>query len=347
MPATDAGTAAWVADDYLSIPQQARPPAADMLPPVVSADGASELAGNVFGPSAADSAHGEWAATVAPGDAFTADVGPTGIDGEPDPGDQVEFAGADPIGAPPEMQELAPLPPLPDPSPAGPVGSASLAPPRARKNTKAAYRGPRYQGSAPRYKAAPGPAEQAQADTEDTTAGSAVPAARAAAADRFAAADPVAADSALPREAAVAPETALVPEVPVAAETIVAPPSVAAPPTVVEPESAGAPPTVVEPESAGAPPTVVEPESAGAPPSVAAPQIALALEAAIDQDPAGAPATAKAADVSVAKPAVGGATKPARARSRQGSKANRARRPGPSAHEAWDSLSEESADSSM
>lgn len=313
MPSRDAGTSAWAIDD-LSIPQQARPPAADMLPPVMPDVGAPELAGNVLGPNAVDaSALEEPGATFASGGG-RAKVGPTGSDGTAEPIDQAESVDEDAMGTPSELtpQELAPLPPLPDPSPAGPVGSASLAPVRTRKNAKAsrgpAYRGPRYQGSSPRYKAAPDAAKPAQADAEDASAGS------AAATVRAADAGPAAPDAADPR---VAPEAAI------ALEAAVAPEATAAPDTAVRSE------------------TAVELDAA------VAPEANAVLEADAAPDTAADPDTAKAADRTVDKPAADSASKPARARSRQASKVNRTRRQGPGAHEAWDSKNEESADRAL
>jgi hypothetical protein len=319
MPATDGGTAAWAADDQLSIPRQARPHAADMLPPL---GGARDLGGNADWPGPGDtSAHWERAATVAPGDEFLADVGPTALDAEPERGDHAESADA--IGTRPKMtpQALAPLPPLPDPSPAGPVGSASMAPSRARKNTKAsrgsAYRDPRYQGSSPRYKATPDSVGPAQADAEDAPAGSAVPATRAAEAGPADAADSSAAPS-----TAVASEAVAVPETAVASEA-------------VGPDSAVAQDLAVDQEPALAPQAAVVLD-----PVVAANPV-VAADPAVDED------AAKAADALVAEPAAAVATKSARVRSRQASKVNRARRQGPGAHEAWESVGEESADRSM
>jgi hypothetical protein len=99
---------------------------------------------------------------VAPRDAAPNDVAPNDTADEPPAGEQTEPAGEVPTLAPP----LVPLPPLPDRTPAMPAKAGSLAAaPIPTDDVKPApgpgYRGPRYQGSPPRYRAAQGPDHRA------------------------------------------------------------------------------------------------------------------------------------------------------------------------------------------
>ena len=186
-PATDLGSYPRPVD-RLSIPPQARPPADDLLGsaseafgPARQRDGAQGINGNVIEPGLADATvfdEPELPASGAVGDAFVISAAPTEdapdeVDNRPGrvdrarPGEQ-----ATNVVSARTPQELEPLPPMPDPAPTGPMGSASLAPAKtSNKGVKATggpgYRGPRYQGSPPRYKAGRGPANATPADLAD------------------------------------------------------------------------------------------------------------------------------------------------------------------------------------
>jgi len=181
-PVPDPSAPARPADEHLSVPAQARPPAADMLGPVTPADSRPEIDGTAIDRTAidrttvesaaadstmmdsseidaTDSAAGAATGDVAPSDAVLSDPAPSDAapsDTAAEP--QAEPAGEVPTLAPP----LVPLPPLPDHSPARPAKAGSLAaapiPTDDVKPTPGpGYRGPRYQGSPPRYRAAQSP----------------------------------------------------------------------------------------------------------------------------------------------------------------------------------------------
>jgi hypothetical protein len=161
-------------NELVSIPAQAPPHAADMIAPDPLANGLPDLNGEVIQPDAPDASAPDasaldaadqtsaTAATETAGDAPMSEDGLATADDKRQADEQAESADVEPAAITPA--ELAPLPPLPDPSPTGPMGSASLAPAKARRNdvkptAGPGYRGPRYQGSPPKYKANQQPAK--------------------------------------------------------------------------------------------------------------------------------------------------------------------------------------------
>jgi len=174
--AGDIGAPARPIDDHLSIPAQAPPPAADMIGSAWPADGAPDLDGHVFEPDALRQSTPE-------------------PDAPPTPAGEAEIA-SEALEVTP--QELAPLPPMPDPSPAGPLGSASLAPRRVRDNDvmpseRSGYREARYQGVPARFRTTKQPAKPPSAESagaELSNASSASEASAAASAKQASAAGP-------------------------------------------------------------------------------------------------------------------------------------------------------------
>jgi hypothetical protein len=172
-PVSDAASQAWSVGDRLSIPSQARPPAADMLAPIRPTDGPTELDGrpikpgandprvidpSVIDPSVIDGASPAEVARrgAAPSDLRDEDVPSGAASDEPQSAGRAEPAGSLAAVVPPELipQELVPLPPLPDQPLTGPTDAAYLAAapvPDVKRAHGPGYRGPRYRGSPPQY----------------------------------------------------------------------------------------------------------------------------------------------------------------------------------------------------
>jgi hypothetical protein len=167
-PVSDPTSPAWSGEDHLSIPLQARPPAADMLGPARPADGPTEMQGRAIESEAnktsvidssvidvSESLADRGAPDgVAASDLRQSEMLSSDARDEPQSARRAQPAGSMPTLVP---QELVPLPPLPDQSPAGPAEAAYLAAapvPEAKRPHGPGYRGPRYRGSPPQYSAA-------------------------------------------------------------------------------------------------------------------------------------------------------------------------------------------------
>jgi hypothetical protein len=335
-PVGELASPAWPVDEHLSIPLQALPPAADMLASTRPPDGPIKMAGRAIESSSNDTrindasvieagaSPAEVAAQggVAPSDLRRSGVRSSEAADEPHLAEQAARAGSTPTHAPqepgpPELvaQELVPLPPLPDQTPAGPAEAAYVAAAPVsdvKRPHGPGYRGPRYRGSPPQYSAARDSAARDRAGqataTKEDSAGNAI-----------ARNDSVAQDSAVkdgvPQDSVASDN---------AAQDSVAQDSVAS--DNAASDSAGKP---TSRNDSGAQDRAAQ--------NSAAPERATPGP---DQPPAAneGAAAGTGSDGSVR------AGKQERAKPRQTPRPNRTRRQGPGAHEAWESAGEQPAD---